>query len=561
LVWIEASTRNFQAVSGSWRQVVFLGALLAPSFFCVASSQALLQGITSACTEPVVKTVSGKVCGVRRGEVDAFLGIPYAETTAGKNRWMPPVKKASWSGTLPATRFGFACPQNGTQPLPQSEDCLTLNIWTPSSATNPVRLPVLVFLHGGAFQTGSSGDTLPSDPKQALYDGAFLASSQNIVVVTLHYRVGALGFLAGAMGLKGNYGFQDQQLALEWVRDNIAAFGGDAKRLTLAGESAGAMSVGLHLWSAPRSDQLFSAAIMQSNPLAFPFRTLTQAQRTADYFTMTAGCYHTLEPLRCLRRLPMQAILDAQRNPMLMLPMLEFGLSSVISWTPVVDGEVIMRSPTVALERGVSSKPLLIGVNANEGELFVGVGAPDPLGDLVYRVALGKFFGAGFLNDLLKLYPSSASDSRNALAKLTTEYMFLCANLFAATKAKAPTYAYQFNYVSKNLSQWPKLSLCQGKACHSDSLPFTFGNLGSSNGVTRDDVAMRDRLTNTWGTFVRAHQPSFSEITDWPRITSNQNRDANAILELSPSPRVNSPQSRSCAFWDRYGYGSDMTTQ
>lgn len=518
--------------------------------------------MTSACTEPVVTTSSGKVCGVERGEVHAFLGIPYAESTAGKNRWMPPVKKAPWRGTLPATRFGFACPQNGTQPLPQSEDCLTLNIWTPSSATTLEPLPVMVFLHGGAFQTGSSGDTLPSDPKQALYDGAFLASSQNIVVVTLHYRVGALGFLAGAMGLKGNYGFQDQQLALEWVRDNIAAFGGDAKRLTLSGESAGAMSVGLHLWSAPRSNPLFSAAIMQSNPLAFPYQTVTQAQRTADYFTITAGCYYSLEPLRCLRGLPVQAILNAQQNPMLMLPMLEFGLSSVISWSPVVDGEVITRSPTVALERGASSKPLLIGVNANEGELFVGVGSPDPLSDLVYRAALGKFFGAGYMNDLLNLYPSSASDRRDVLARLTTDYMFLCANLFAASKAKAPTYAYQFNYVSKNLSQWPRLQLCRGKACHSDSLPFAFGNLGSSNGVTRDDVTMRDRVTNTWGTFVRSHQPSFPEVADWPRVTASQNRDNTTILELSQTPRVNTPESKSCAFWDRYGYArsNDMAT-
>jgi carboxylesterase type B len=538
-----------------------VGALCVAFALSQASSQSVLsQSLSSVCAQTIIETSSGKVCGTDRNEVRAFLGIPYGESTAGKNRWMPPVKKTPWRGTLNATRFGFACPQNGDQPLPQSEDCLSLNIWTPSNLEPTERLPVLVFLHGGAFQTGSSGDTLPSDPKQALYDGAYLASSQRIVVVTLNYRVGALGFLAGAMGLRGNYGVQDQQLALEWVRDNIAVFGGDSSRVTISGESAGAMSVGLHLLSAPRSAKLFNAAIMHSNPLAMPYRTLNQAKRTADYFTMMAGCYYTLEPLRCLRALPVNTVLEAQSNPMLMLPLLEFGLSSVISWTPVIDGDVIARAPTVALERDGASKPLLIGVNANEGELFVAVGAPNPVSDLLYRAALGKFFGSSFIADLVNLYPSGGADSRAALARVATDYMFLCANLFAAANSNAPTYAYRFNYVSSTLSQWPKLELCKGKACHSDSLPFTFGNLGASNGVTRDDLAMRDRMTSLWGTFVRTHQPSFPELTNWTRVTPS---DPRHILELSTTPRVSELNPRACSFWDRYGYArsSEMVTE
>ena len=189
-----------------------LATLIAITGISLASSKA--QGNT--CQTDAVQTGSGAVCGVKSADTLAFLGIPYAESTAGDRRWTTSVPRKAWTGTYPATAFGKECPQNGApRPLEQSEDCLSLNVWTPA-ARGGARLPVLVFIHGGAFVIGSSGgDVQPSDPKQAIYDGAYLAQSQKMVVVTFNYRLGALGFLAGVAGLQGNYGLQDQQLALE----------------------------------------------------------------------------------------------------------------------------------------------------------------------------------------------------------------------------------------------------------------------------------------------------------------------------------------------------------
>jgi carboxylesterase type B len=542
-----------------WRsQTLFVGLSIAALSASIASS----QSTPVACSTQIVTSSTGPVCGFVRGGAQIFLGIPYAESTGGANRWMPPVKKAAWKSTLKATRFGFACPQNGSQPLPQSEDCLSLNIWkpVPAKGASGARLPVLVFIHGGAFQTGSSGDTLPSDPKQVLYDGAYLASSQRVVVVTMNYRLGALGFLAGAMGLKGNYGFQDQQLALEWVRDNIAAFGGDSRKVTLSGESAGAMSVGLHMLSAPRSQNLFNAAIMQSNPLGLPYRTLSQARRTGEYFTLTAGCYYALQPMQCMRALPVAKLLKAQSDPMLMLPLLEFGLSSMISWSPVIDGEVITTAPVSAMNaKGGYTKPVLAGVNAHEGELFVAMGTKDPVSDLMYRAAVGKLFQAQYVSEMMSLYPSLGADSREQLARISTEYFFLCANRFAALKAKSTVYTYRYDYASTALSLWPALPACKGKACHSDELPFTFGNLGASKGITRDDVAMSKRLTEYWGAFVRTGQPSASSAPQWPRYVTK----VEMMLEFTAAPRTKLFDAKTCAFWDRYGYdrSGDFQTQ
>lgn len=244
----------------------------------VCSSLSALAQTTeaAACQTATVKTTGGPVCGktleVEGKPVLAFLGIPFAESTAGPNRFQPPVPKAPWTAPFQATQFGNICPQNDDTPgLPsQSEDCLSINIWTPNIDLSKERLPVMVYIYGGAFQFGASA--------MGLYDGSYLAARHNMVVVSFNYRSGALGFLAGVGGLSGNYGFLDQQLALKWVNQNITDFGGNPGRVTLAGESAGAMSVGLHLFSAPASQPLFQQVVLMSNPLGISYRNLTQAR-------------------------------------------------------------------------------------------------------------------------------------------------------------------------------------------------------------------------------------------------------------------------------------------
>jgi carboxylesterase type B len=565
--------------------------LLFVSLVLVAAAWSLTgKGAGSQCAGATVNTKAGAVCGSITPSSAAFLGIPYAESTAGQNRWMPPVPKANWKGVLKTTAFSAACPQRDHPDLRQSEDCLSVNVWTPS-AKSSAKLPVLVFIHGGAFQTGSSADPLPSDTKQALYDGAFLSSSQRIVVVTLNYRLGALGFLAGTGGLKGNFGFMDQQLALSWVRDNIAAFGGDAGRVTISGESAGAMSVGLHLLSAPKSEKLFQNAIMQSNPLGLAYRTVEEAKRSGEYFSTAVGCFYALEPMRCLRDQPVGAILKAQGDAMLMLPMLEFGAPGVMSWSPVIDGSVITRSPLEGMRVAGIQKPLVLGVNANEGDVFVGMATTNPVDDLMYRAAMGKFFSTARMSELTARYPTQGGDNRAPLAQMITDYFFVCANRFmAATSAgispvaanpapvttassstanntapttavpssvpspvisRAPVYAYRFNHASNALSLWPKMGLCKGKACHSDELPFTFGNFGASKGINADDQAMKKRMTDYWGAFVRGGRPSAANAPQWTPYT----KATKTVFEFSKSGVSTKVPASTCDFWDSVGYG------
>jgi carboxylesterase type B len=228
----------------------------------------------ASCTAPVVETTAGDVCGIRLevdgAVVNAYLGIPYGEDTSGSNRFMPPLPRRPWQGVMAATAPGPACPQTLTSqteaPADQSEDCLFLNVWAAAEAAGDA--PVLVFVHGGGFLVGTATDTLAS-PEADWYniDGRFLAAELGLVVVSMDYRLGAFGFLSGVAGLEGNQGPKDQQLALEWVRDNAAAFGGDPGNVTLMCESAGGTSVSAHVYAVPSSEGLFHRAIIESNPL------------------------------------------------------------------------------------------------------------------------------------------------------------------------------------------------------------------------------------------------------------------------------------------------------
>ena len=521
-----------------------LAALIAVAGISLASSRA--QG--NACQTDAIQTGSGAVCGVKSADTLAYLGIPYAESTAGDKRWTTSVPKAAWTNVYPATAFGKECPQNGApRPLEQSEDCLSLNVWTPA-VRGGAQLPVLVFIHGGAFVIGSSGgDVLPSDPTQAIYDGAYLAQSQKMVVVTFNYRLGALGFLAGVAGLQGNYGLQDQQLALEWVRSNIAAFGGDAAQVTISGESAGASAVGVHLLSAPRSAPLFKAAIMQSNPIGLPVRNLSEAKRTGEYYQLASGCFYALRPLECLRAKPLEVLLKAQASRLIPLAVLEFGLYSLITWSPVVDGAVVTKAPLASAASGGITKPIIIGTNTNEGELFSGTAK---IGRLVYRAALGKLFSTAKLNSVIAQYPAIDGDNRSQIAQIATDYFFYCPTRFMALKSTAPVYHYDYAHISKGLSIAPANPLCAGKTCHGDELPFAFNTLGSSSVVDDTDRKAAKLMTDDWGGFVRSQMPVSA---NWKPFTAQ----GEASYTIQGNPRASVGDAKRCAFWDEFGYGRD----
>src|SRR5262245_10120306 len=293
-------------------------ATAAPNYLGFALAIWLVGGglsVTPASAQDCVGTVdapTGQVCGLaietpaNTGRaLYSYRGIPYALPPVADLRWASPQPYPRWSDLRPATSFGAICPQDGA--TDDSEDCLFLNIWTPRAAVERhQRLPVMVFIHGGYFVFGAG-----SDP---LYDGSYLAASGNVVVVTLNYRLGALGFLAvPELGLTGNYGIMDQGMALQWVGENIAAFGGDPFKVTIFGESAGAMSVGLHLFSIPANRDRFRAAIMESNPLAIPYPSLLSQVEAKWQEFRDALCFEGNFPsctfdLAALRALPLSLI-------------------------------------------------------------------------------------------------------------------------------------------------------------------------------------------------------------------------------------------------------------
>ena len=270
-------------------------------------------GAAQSCVGTVAAP-AGRVCGLALPAppntfraLYNYRGIPYARPPVGDLRFAAPHQHRPWTHLRRTTSFGAICPQDGTA-TGDSEDCLFLNIWTPRAAVNQgKRLPVMVFIHGGAFLFGAG--SLP------IYDGSYLAASGDVVVVTLNYRLGALGFLAvPELGLTGNYGILDQRLALRWVAENIASFRGDPRKVTIFGESAGAMAVGLHLFSIPANRGRFRAAIMESNPLALPYPSLPAQIEVKWQQFLSALCFESNQPPTCtfdlaaLRALPLATL-------------------------------------------------------------------------------------------------------------------------------------------------------------------------------------------------------------------------------------------------------------
>ena len=436
------------------------GAALAVFTFGLLAAAAAPAQAPACAPGTSVTAPAGDLCGnvqtVGQAKVSEYLGIPYAKPPV---RWQNPVA-ADPLGSFSATAYGKTCPQPWvclccnpgcvTKDLPatQSEDCLTLNVWAPGSPPDPqAKLPVMVFIHGGAFVIGSG--TAPT------FDGSHLAASGKVVVVTLNYRLGALGFLALDQvtdTTNNNFGFRDQLLALNWVQTNIGAFGGDKGNVTIFGESAGAMSVGLHALSSSQSAGLFKAALMESNPLGVPYKTLDQTEKIGEtyYGAVTKLTNCTKSRQDCLDAATAPELLCAEIDKNLDPISGWKGLRDMLVWTPSIDGTLLKNEPM----SGTLGVPLVLGTNRDEGILFVSLALADQgsFGYLKYDYVLGQMFP----NDKKKLknkpeaYKCGWSpDCTAQLTRVFTDYLFTCANRhLAATAPNAhPVYLYAFEEV------------------------------------------------------------------------------------------------------------------
>jgi para-nitrobenzyl esterase len=463
--------------------------------------------------DPLAKIEAGELRGREREGALLFAGIPFAAPVTGPRRWAPPAVHPGWSGVLDAQRFGRAAPQRpGTgptaTPLAWDEDCLTLNVTTP--AIDDARRPVLVWIHGGAFVTGKGG--IP------WYDGSAFATRGDIVTVTINYRLGALGFthlaaLDPSLASAGLLGSLDQIAALEWVRANIAAFGGDPECVTVAGESAGAMSVGA-LLGMPRARGLFHRVIAQSGA-CHHVSSIDLAEDAARVFLDAAG--HP-DSVAALRALEVESILDAQERTQAALsvrPVLRPGRVMPLAFQPVIDGDTLPAPPLDAVRAGACRDvPLLVGSNADETTLF-GYHRHDA--PRLQRLAANVFPDGEAALDTYRRARPGCSTGELATA-ITTDQLFrmpatrLCE---AQSAAGGTAYAYRFDWKSRAFGG------ALG-ATHALEIPFAFHTLdrpgvGAFLGRGGHPEPLADAMHAAWTAFIRVGDPACEALgTAWP---------------------------------------------
>lgn len=495
-------------------------------------------GADASGPNPQVETPSGPVIGARDGGVRSFLGIPFAEPPVGPLRFAPPVAKGAWTEPFDASTFGPACPQGaglGPVPTDQDEDCLTVNVWTPDPA--PDNAPVMLFIHGGGFTIGSGA--------QPVYDGANLAS-RGVILVTFNYRLGPLGFAAHAAlsaedpahPASGNYGIMDQQLAMAWVRDHIAAFGGDPDNVTLFGESAGAVSTCLHL-VAPGSAGLFQRVIMESGVCGVT-PTLAAAEAQGETLADALGC--TGDPaavLTCLRSAPAADVVSALPAP----PGLFFGPGA--RWGAVDDGVVLDGNPLMALLTGGAQKvPTLVGSNADEGSLFVWLAGGGLTVDDYQTLVAGLL--PTKVDAIMAQYPPAAYASVDeAVAQVIGDGLFICPTRLVArlsSSAGTPTWMYQLTRAVP-IAAAPGLG-----AFHSEDLLYVFGNTYLGTNLAGDDLALADAVQGYWTRYAATGDPDGEGAVAWPAYDAS----TDPYLQLDvPIEAKAAFKADTCDFWDQ----------
>ena len=512
-----------------------------------ASGGSFAAGAAGSGASPIVRTEGGLVRGAAvPGGGYAFLGLPYAAPPVGRLRWRPPQAPAGWRGVRDGTQFAPSCPQApslSAPPPPFSEDCLYLNIYTPALRdSHRSHRPVLVWIHGGGFAEDGGRN----------YDGSKLAAD-GAIVVTINYRLGALGFLAHPAlasrpgGPAGNYGLMDQQAALRWVRHNIAEFGGNPNDVTIAGQSAGGLSVLAQLVS-HGARGLFERAIVQSGAFALTQQPLAQAEAFGETFATAVGCAN--QTADCLRHVP---VADLVNNfPSAAIP-------------GVIDGKVLTESIGTALAHGRFARvPILNGMNHNEEWIFTaGVGVavsggrfvpvPEPVTDEnSYQADIAAVLGISPQRAaaVAAEYPLSAYPAPIlAFSTLVSDANFACPALQVDrwTAKRVPTFAYQFN--DDNAPSRFAGPALPPIATHSSEYQYLFDlpNTPFPGTLNPDQQALAATMRSAWTSFAATGNPS-TAVLNWPSVGF----DGSVMSLVPPRPMVETDFSaiHHCAFWD-----------
>ncbi len=486
---------------------------------------------------PVATTADGAVRGLAVGAVDEFLGLPYAAPPVGPLRWQPPRPAARWAGVRAATRYGPHCPQSAS-PFGQasaSEDCLYLNVFTPSHRAPGAGSPVMVWIHGGALVTGESDDY---NPAGLVKDGA--------TVVTINYRLGALGFLAhpalaDAQGQSGDYGLEDQQAALRWVQRNIARFGGDPHDVTLFGESAGGLST-LSQVASPQARGLFQQAVVESGAYQLTQATLAAAEAAGQAFAAKAGC--ASQTAACLRSLPVSTILASQN-------------SGIGGYLPNINREVLPQALGTAFRTGSFNRvPVINGTNRDEWRLFVAISTLEgnPVTAANYQGMISSTLGvpAAAAAGVAARYPLSAFPSPSvALGAVGTDAIFACPALTVDQSVSrfVPTFAYEFSDENAPENFLPPVSFPYG-APHASEIQYLMDLSTAPFPGTLS--ARQQRLAATmrryWTNFAKRGFPSSPSTPWWPRFN-----DLTQVTQSLAPPAARTgtdfATTHNCAFW------------
>ncbi|WP_332678561.1 carboxylesterase/lipase family protein [Brevundimonas sp.] len=486
--------------------------------FSILAALALLgcAHVEAARAQPVVSAPAGALRGEALDGVDVYRGVPYAAAPTGWRRWRPPAEAPRWRGTRDATRFGAACHQPvgrnasiyaAAEDPVMSEDCLFLNVWTPQGARNA---PVFVWIHGGALTGGASNE--------AMYDSARLAVSQGMVVVSINYRLGVLGYMAhpelsaeSRQNVSGNYGLLDQIAALKWVEANIAAFGGDPEKVTIAGESAGALSV-MYLMAAPQARGLFDRAIAQS-----AYMISTSELRSSRYGDPPAeGVGYWVQGVVAAENLAAMRAMDPQALTM---------AAAQAGFTPrgTIDGYVLPEELVTIFDRGEQAPvPLLAGFNAGEIRSLRSLAPPAPADAATYEREIRARYGE-LAEAFLALYPSSdlpgsvLATPRDGLYGWTAERLAR-----RQTRIGQDAFLYYFDH------GYPAADEADLHAFHASELPYVFGTADRTPPRwpaipdTPVERGLSAAMMAYWGSFARDGAPKAPGQPDWPAYGNTQ---------------------------------------